>query len=190
MRYITLVLLVLSFVLVGCGDADDDNKFGDESSLEGERGGVTGTGESGGGELGCLALYQCVDACASDACYDQCFSRAYSDATAQLGAVVECAGTCDESEGCFEERCGPVADRCIADTRGLQEDSRPSPLTCRQLLDCAGDCSSDACVDSCIERSADASVQQAGALIDCGQRCDWEEGCLAARCHEQLQACR
>jgi hypothetical protein len=193
-------------LLLACGDDTESTETGSMSSLIGGdlTGGLGGsntdnnTGDGPGGdrsgaaELGCNALFECVNPCQDQACVTACVDRAYPEAAQLLASIYECAQGCGQDDSCFQQRCGSSANQCLADTRGpARQREISSDLSCQELFNCVDTCGEDEiCSQGCVNRTTPEGIQQARAVVDCGNACQWEDACLNGECAFELQACR
>jgi uncharacterized protein (TIGR03382 family) len=144
----------------------------------------------------CLALYECITQCSSEACAAQCFGEASPESQAAFSAMASCL-----NEECGNAQSQQAYQQCAFDSCGAEigqcfEPGGGGGTNCAETYACIADCNSQGCYQGCYQDATIVAQGQLNAMFGCleDQCADQTSGeafqqCAYAQCGEEVNAC-
>ena len=184
----------------GDGNVDDAEECDDGNDLDGDGCSADCLNEGGPdldeGQLGCLAINNCVGACeAGDAgCVNACIATGSPAGQVRLAQLRQCIGenNCivggEVNQACIDANCDDEERACFGDPVDPDGDD-----TCEEIVRCAELCEDLNCTRRCIAEGSEDGFAAALALDTCvftdNSCADRESDCAVANCGALLTAC-
>jgi hypothetical protein len=157
-----------------------------------------------GGNQTCEGIYQCMQTCRDQACYDQCYARGSQGAQASYANLANCSvrNQCQDGN-CIAARCGAEYQACFGQPPPQAQPPQNQPpqqgdppqngggRSCPEVLDCFDRCPDQGCIQACFDAGSNAAQQQVNGIYECIDffGCQ-DQACVQQNCQQAVAACR